>query len=111
MHERNNQLRDRHLDLLKAIGHQGTRMRLPIVNLNGTDAGQLIKQMLKVNDKFNELLNAIGEATPHDRDFQLNVPHSEGAVTRGAWDERRRLLAAIQNEFMAYASGVNLQRR
>lgn len=42
----------------------------PIVNLNGTDRKDLIQQAFDVSAKAEELLQALGRAAPHGRDYQ-----------------------------------------
>lgn len=45
---------------------------LPIVNLNGASARDLMEQQLEVKRALDKLNHALREACPHPRDFQLS---------------------------------------
>lgn len=50
-------------------------MILPIVNNNGTSGHELLQQQINVLRTLRAARDAICDAAPHGRDFQLNQPH------------------------------------
>ena len=45
----------------------------PVVNLNGTSREELIKQAFDVSSAAESLIQALGRAAPHGRDYQTTT--------------------------------------
>lgn len=65
----------------------------PIVNLNGASKESLIEQQLGVLTVIADLIDAMGAASPHGRDFQF--VDANGSLFRAAADEHRAELITL----------------
>ena len=75
---------------------------LPIVNLNGTSSHELLDQHLKVLRALRAARDAINEAAPHGRDYQLNEPRAHNLALADHYG-RRVMLDKIIAEYNALA--------
>jgi len=87
-----------------------TALVIPTVNINGTPAADLIEQLSAVCHALDHAREAIGLATPHGRDFQMN---GQGLAeqAREAFRERQRVLARMSADFMDLALAIQSQGR
>ena len=67
----------------------------PIVNLNGTSREELINQIQQANAAINNAIDALMDAMPHGRDYQLNKS-GEYEVARGAHLAKIEMLHEIK---------------
>lgn len=72
-------------------------MQLPIVNLNGTSASELLEQHLLVCRHIRHAIEALQEACPHGRDYQtLGDEKAPQALHRALDEHSNRLLKLRQ---------------
>lgn len=72
-----------------------TPIGMPIVNLNGTELEQLLKQHHEVIVACRNLADKLAVASPHGRDYQISPPGSL-ALARDLWLQRQRYVHEIQ---------------
>jgi hypothetical protein len=78
---------------------------LPQVSLNGTNKQELVSQQLAVVGAIRVLLEAMGEAAPHGRDYQRDPSQLEPA--KKAWMDRRMLVYALRKEIEQHAEAID----
>lgn len=61
-------------------------MHGPFVNINGTSREALVKQASDVIDAAKALLDALGQACPHGRDYQT-APVGSCNLDRRQWEQ------------------------
>ena len=72
-------------------------MQLPVVNLNGTAASELLEQHLLVKRHLQHAIEALQEACPHGRDYQtLGGEKASQALYRALDEHSNRLLRLRQ---------------
>lgn len=82
----------------------------PRVNLNGTSRTELVQQYLDVAQALYVVIQKMGTATPHGRDYQTFEDGAIRTVTaRAAWSERRGMLETLRREIEAMAVSINDQ--
>jgi hypothetical protein len=81
---------------------------VPVVNMNGTSASELIAGYLEVLSAITELTKAMSKITPHGRDYQTETPDVfvEAYEQHGS---RLRLLAIMHKEIEGIATAVQEQ--
>ena len=79
-------------------------LALPQVNLNGTSREALVNQQVDVLRVLVKLTDAMSEAAPNGRDYQLRP--AEFAPAREAWHERMKLVADLHKEIEAHAMAI-----
>jgi hypothetical protein len=72
----------------------------PIVNINGADRRDLIKQYLDVAEAARNLLRALGAASPHGRDYQT-AAYGVHSKDRALWQEAVRQVDNIERQWQA----------
>ena len=77
-----------------------------IVNLNGTSRDDLVAQQRAVMDAADTLLEAMGMANPHGRDYQLNADPTDYQQDRDEWQEKRREAQDIRDYAYLCAMGI-----
>jgi hypothetical protein len=92
----------------------------PVVNLNGNDADDLLKQTMGVLDHVRALQEAMGKASDltHGRNFQHLIQgddwyNHERVVgeAQTAWGDRRRWLATLEHDLTNMALDIQRQKR
>jgi len=78
----------------------------PHVNMNGTDAEDLLEQVLDANKAVEKAQELMQVATPHGRDY---LDASQLQVARRAWFERTQMLHKLSSELVALAIEINKQ--
>ncbi len=78
----------------------------PMVNINGTVAGQLLFQQRNVADKLRELKKAYIDAAPHGRDYQT-APEGTYEQARQEHYEKQAQLNEMLNDAIAIAMHVS----
>jgi hypothetical protein len=79
-------------------------LTLPQVNLNGTSREALVEQQCDVMRALDKLYEAMQEAAPNGRDYQLRP--TEFNPAREAWHERMKLIRDMHNEIEAHAVAI-----
>ena len=80
------------------------KLTLPIVNLNGDTASTLVKQAENVTRALQHALNAIQDAAPHGRNFQLNP--SDYSAARKEFETNLRLLQDVRDYYEGLLESV-----
>lgn len=75
----------------------------PMVNINGTSREALINQQVEVMEALDKALDAMANAWPHPRDYQLQAPGTYQAAA-DAWSDRNRMLLALKDEINGYVT-------
>lgn len=65
-------------------------MQLPTININGTDRMDLLNQYMVVRRALARAIEALGEASPHGRDYQTQEP---GALLQAQREHADRMTA------------------
>jgi hypothetical protein len=78
---------------------------LPQISINGTDKNELMNQQFAIIGALRNLLEAMGEAAPHGRDYQRDPSQLELAKT--AWTDRRMLVYALRKEIEQHVEAIN----
>lgn len=76
----------------------------PQINLNGTSRDALLNQQCKVLSAFDKLREAMSEAAPHGRDYQLKLAEYDDA--RAAWLERIEMLDAMRRQIEEHVNAI-----
>jgi len=84
---------------------------VPTVHLNGSGYQSLVDQCSDVIDAISKALDAMRQATPHDRDYYVQEDGSAGQNARDAHSDRMRKLETVSQEVMEIARGIMKQRR
>lgn len=84
-------------------------MIYPKVNINGTSAADLQDQYVIAWRAIREAIEAVADATPHGRDYQLNPDEYQGA--RDEHYERIVKLKAVEQELFDIALNVSEQEK
>lgn len=77
---------------------------LPQVNLNGTSRDELVRQQLAVLAAFRVLQQAMAEASPNGRDYQLRP--AEFKPAQEAWWERMQAVEDMRREIETHAMAI-----
>ena len=84
----------------------------PTVNLNGTDYESLLNQWKTVMEAANRLNEALAEATPHGRDYQINSdPAYDLELAREKVLDMRMRVTTLKIEATAVALHILNQRK
>lgn len=77
----------------------------PCINLNGSDATDLLRGYLEIDKAFDNLASLICNAMPHGRDYQNSPVDGENGVykARDAFIKRVDTLHQMRKEFHAVA--------
>ena len=81
-----------------------TPLTLPQVNLNGTSREALVEQQCDVMRALDKLYEAMQEAAPNGRDYQLRP--AEFNPAQDAWHERMKVIHAMHKEIEAHAMAI-----
>ncbi len=65
-------------------------MQLPTININGTDRGELLTRYMHAKEALDAAVEALGEASPHGRDYQTQ---EAGALLRAQREHADRMTA------------------
>lgn len=79
----------------------------PTINLNGTDAKQLLDQQVEVWRAIDTLQKAMADAAPHGRDYQTRP--GEYPSARDAWLQRMQIVAMLKLEIEQHALAIQTQ--
>ena len=85
-----------------------TQQPYPSVNLNGTSADVLMKQLRNALDALRTAYDALLDASPHGRDYQIGPWSWSDAI--GAHNRRLQKLDEIKRELQAQLDEVMRQR-
>jgi hypothetical protein len=81
----------------------------PQININGTSHKELMQQQIDVLNAIDALYKAMGAATPHGRDYQLNPAEFEPA--RSAWFQRMADVATLRTQLQCHAVMIQTKER
>lgn len=80
-------------------------MQLPIININGTHADDLLKDHLEAKRALEKALSALSAIWPHGRDYQTAQPHAYQQA-RCEHADRIRALGKVVAEIEAIAESL-----
>lgn len=94
----------------QVLGRSYPELHGPVVNLNGAERGQLLEQHVAVMRVARELLETIGRALPHGRDYQtaqfpVSYTHDRMVVEGMLQD-----IANIQRQYERIAERLVVER-
>lgn len=73
------------------------KIETPCVNLNGTSASELQRQLTRAADALRAAMDALCDAAPNARDYYVRGPHSWPLANR-QHDERLAALRKVHDE-------------
>lgn len=84
----------------------------PIVNLNGTSAGELIQQQIRIVEAGDQLLRALHDAMPNGRDYYMKPgPENWTELARREHSARIACVQQIINDAHMIAENVMEQAK
>jgi hypothetical protein len=86
------------------------KLYVPTVHLNGTSADELIRQQRAIRDACTNLIKALADATPHDRDYYVQAPPFSGNEAREQNASSLRWIEQLQEEALARALAIMKQK-
>jgi hypothetical protein len=81
----------------------------PQININGTSRDELLRQQMDVLRAYRALSEALADAAPHGRDYQLRP--QEYAPARAAWMERSMTIFAMRKEIEKHAEEIQRDQK
>jgi len=78
------------------------------INLNGSNADDLIQQQMDIAEVAHVLINALYKANPHGRDYQT-APENYYTLDRALWVDQVKNIESIKN--YAEESALALHRQ
>ena len=81
----------------------------PQININGTSKDELLRQQSDVVRAYRALSEALADAAPHGRDYQLRP--AEYAAAREAWMERSMTIFAMRKEIEKHAEEIQRDQK
>lgn len=81
----------------------------PIVNSNGSPEAGLISPLVTVMRKSNDLMDALKDARPHPRDFQIS-PEGDYRQAEAEWLEMVEAVAKVNDWALAVGMKIKNQK-
>jgi len=88
-----------------------THMKGPYVNINGTAREELIKQAFDVSGAAEALIQALGRAAPHGRDYQTAMTGAPYQHDRLVWEGYLNTVRDIYNEYRGIGERLHMERQ
>jgi hypothetical protein len=83
--------------------------RGPFVNINGNSRENLVDQAFEVSAKAESLLQALGRASPHGRDYQTRGSDEDYKHDRKLWEMRVTYVRALYDEYRGIGERLYLE--